>query len=83
MVGATVALSFAGVGRLNLPWWAFLSFWLSPLAAGMAVDLRTRGRVHPVYVWSVGIFSLAFVRIFFAQSEGWLRIGRVLMRPFV
>ena len=83
MLAATVTLAFAGVGRMNLWWPLFLLLWLSPMAAAMAVDMKTTGRVHPVLSWSTAIFAIAFTRIFVAQSEGWLRIGRKIIAPFL
>ena len=57
--------------------------WLSPLFAAMAFDLFTRRRVHPVHFVNVAVLTAAFLRIFFMESEGWLRIGRALLVPFV
>ena len=84
ILAATVALAFAAVARMSFESpVVFLLVWLSPLFAGMAVDVFTRRRVHPVYFISVAIMAAAFVRIFFMQSEGWLMIGRALLAPLV
>ena len=61
----------------------FLLVWLSPLFAAMAFDVFTRRRMHPVYCISVAVLAAAFVRIFFMQSPGWLKIGRALLIPFL
>jgi len=83
ILAATVALAFAAVARMNLHPIPFLALWLSPLAAAMMFDLATRGRVHTVNVVSTTILALAFVRIFFMESEAWLAIGRALLGPFL
>jgi hypothetical protein len=49
----------------------------------MAFDVVTRGRVHPVHIVSVTAMAIAFVRVFFMESEAWLRIGRTLLVPLV
>jgi hypothetical protein len=61
----------------------FLLVWLSPLFAAMAFDVFTRRRIHPVHFVSVAVLTVAFGRIFFMESEGWLTIGRALLLPFV
>ena len=81
---ATVALAFAAVGRMAFASpVVFLLVWLSPLFAAMAFDVCTRCRVHPVSFLSVAVLAAAFMRIFFMQSPGWLKIGRALLRPFL
>jgi hypothetical protein len=84
ILAATVALAFAAVARMSFrsPV-VFLLVWLSPLFAAMAFDLFTRRRVHPVHFVNVAVLAAAFLRIFFMESEGWLRIGRALLVPFV
>jgi hypothetical protein len=84
MLAATVTLAFAAVARMafDSPV-VFLLIWLSPLFAAMAFDVFTRRRVHPVYCISVAVLAAAFMRIFFMQSQGWLKIGRALLVPFV
>jgi hypothetical protein len=84
MLAATVALAFAAVARMafDSPV-VFLLVWLSPLFAAMAFDVYTRRRVHPVYFISVAVLAAAFIRIFYMQSQGWLKIGRALLVPFV
>ena len=84
ILAATVALAFAAVGRMAfVSPVVFLLVWLSPLFTAMAFDVFTRRRVHPVYVISVAVLAAAFVRIFFMQSPGWLKIGRALLLPFL
>ena len=84
ILAATIALAFAAVARMSFrsPV-VFLLIWLSPLFAAMAFDVFTRRRVHPVHFVSVAVLTVAFVRIFFMESEGWLKIGRALLVPFV
>ena len=84
ILAATVALAFAAVARMSFRYpIVFLLVWLSPLFAAMAFDLLTRRRVHPVHFVNVAVLTAAFLRIFFMESEGWLRIGRALLVPFV
>ncbi|MEX0692424.1 MAG: hypothetical protein WD043_11335 [Gemmatimonadales bacterium] len=84
ILAATVALAFAAVARMSFESpVVFLLVWLSPLFAAMAFDVLTRRRVHPVHFISVAVLAGAFVRIFFMESEGWLKVGRGLLAPFV
>ncbi len=84
ILAATVALAFAAVARMAFESpVVFLLVWLSPLVAAMAFDVFTRRRVHPVHFISVAVMAGAFVRIFFVESEGWLRVGRSLLAPFL
>jgi hypothetical protein len=84
ILAATVALAFAAVARMSFRSPAvFLLVWLSPLLAAMAFDAFTRRRVHPVHFISVTVMATAFTRIFFRESDGWLKIGRALLAPFV
>jgi hypothetical protein len=84
MIAATVSLAFAAVARMQIKAPAlFYLVWVAPMLVGMAFDRWSRKRVHPVYWISLAAMSLAFVRIFFMESEAWLKIGRALLRPFV
>jgi hypothetical protein len=84
ILAATVALAFAAVARMSFKSpVVFLLVWLSPLFAAMAFDVFTRRRVHRVHLVSVAVLTVAFIRIFFMESEGWLKIGRALLVPFV
>jgi hypothetical protein len=85
IVLATVALLFAAVGRM-----AFITFqplllvlWLSPVLAGMVYDFVIRRKVHMTYLVGLMWLLIGFTRVFFTESEGWLRIGRALLQPFV
>ena len=93
--GVFGVIALLHVFRLLLDWpaqiagWAVPSWisWVAILAAGAlslwAFRLRSRGRVHPVHYISVAVMGVAFGRTFFMESEGWLRIGRALLVPFV
>jgi hypothetical protein len=84
MLAATIALVFPAVARMPFESPAVIFFvWLSPLFAAMAFDRYIRRRVHPVHFISAGVLAVAFLRIGLMESEGWLRIGRALLRPFV
>ena len=83
ILAATVALAFAAVARLNLALPIFFALWIAPMAAAMGFDVLTRGRVHTVNGISTAVMALAFIRIFFMESEAWLTIGRALLGPFL
>jgi hypothetical protein len=84
ILAATVALAFAAVARMSFKSpVVFLLVWLSPIFAAMAFDAFTRKRVHPVHFVSVTVLAVAFMRLFFMESEAWLKIGRALLVPFV
>jgi hypothetical protein len=83
IVAATVALAFAAVGRMNLPPLGYFLVWLSPMAAAMAFDVLTRGRVHVVDAVSTAVMALAFPRIFVVESASWLVVGRWMLQPFL
>jgi hypothetical protein len=83
MVLATVALAFPGAARLlplrEAPLLVLL-VWLCPLLLAMAFDAATRKRVERVYLVGGAILVVAFFRILLVESEGWLWIGRGIMR---
>ena len=84
ILAATVALAFAAVARMAfVSPVVFLLVWLSPLFAAMAFDVFSKRRIHPVHFISVAVMAVAFVRIFFVESEGWLTVGRALLAPFL
>lgn len=84
MLLATNALLFAAAGRLGPYVGDFISsgLWFSPVFIGMAYDLWTRRRVHPVYFVGLAAMAIVFTRLFLVESEGWLRIGRVIVHTF-
>lgn len=80
---ATVALLFAAVGRMNfLPLPVAPFVWLSPVLIAMGYDFATRRRVDKVYLLGVVILLVGACRLFIAESEAWLRIGRPLLAIF-
>lgn len=83
ILAATVALAFAAVARMNLPPPASLLLWLSPMAAAMTFDKLTAGHVHKVHVISTAVLAIAFIRVLFMESPGWVAIGRSLLQPFL
>jgi hypothetical protein len=84
MLATTVVLVFPAVARMPFESPVVIFFvWLAPLFAAMAFDLLTQRRVHPVHYISVTVLAVAFLRVGLMESESWLRIGRVLLRPFV
>ena len=84
ILAATIALAFAGAARMSfVSPIVFLLVWLSPLLAAMAFDLATRRAIHRVHIISAAVFGFAFLRIFYMESDGWLRIGRPLLQAFL
>ena len=82
---ACVAVMFAGAARLeyvlNLP--GIVAVWYLPIVAGMAYDLYSRARVHPVYWIGAAVMAVALLRIPFGEAEVWHGIGRPLLTPFI
>ncbi len=54
-----------------------------PVLAGMAYDLRRRGRIHPVYWIGAAAMGLALLRIPFGGTEVWNGISRRLLLPLI
>jgi hypothetical protein len=80
---ATAALLFAPVARFAGPLGgppAIIGVWLAPVLLAMGYDLWSRGRVHPAYLAGLALLIVGSVRVAFMESEGWLRIGRAIMR---
>lgn len=49
------------------------------IAAGIAYDLASRGRVHKVWVWGGGLMVASqFLRLVLAQTEPWLAFARFM-----
>jgi hypothetical protein len=83
---ATVALLFAPVGRLINPVQAptlFLVVWFCPLLITMGRDAITQRRVHLTFIIGVFVLLAGFSPVLLSESEGYLRIGRLLLRIFV
>ena len=83
IVAATVSLAFAAVGRMNLAPPIFFFVWMAPMAALAAFDVISTRRVHKVTANCGAVLTIAFFRILLVESEGWLAIGRALLRPIV
>jgi hypothetical protein len=81
MILAAIALIFPAAARFALPAGplAILALWLMPLAAAMAHDAYTDGRVHRLYWIGLGVLVMAFGRVALMQAEAWLVIGRRIM----
>lgn len=84
MLLASVALMFAGVGRLwflgeptSVP--GLLAVWYTPVLIGMSYDIATMRRVHPVYIVGALIMAAWLVRIPFGTSATWQGIGERLL----
>ena len=83
IITATVALAFAAVGRLNYSLPVFFALWMAPIAAAMAFDIATIGRIHRVNALTTGVMSIAFLRILVMETNGWKAIGRSILQPFL
>jgi hypothetical protein len=66
MLCGAVQVMTPGIGRLlPLPLmgtWILWSIWLVMmvyLSVAIAYDLLTRGKVHPAYLWGVGVITLS------------------------
>jgi hypothetical protein len=82
---ASVALMFAGVGRL---WFAdavplMLAMWYLPVVLAMGYDLLTMRRIHPVYLIGVAIMTVGLLRIPFGESELWQGIARPMLAGLI
>jgi hypothetical protein len=82
MILATIAIAFAAIFRMQaigVPLAAGLTIWFALPLIGMVYDLKTQGRVHPVYfVGTVGMI-IAALRIPFSATETWLGIARPII----
>ena len=83
IVAATVALSFAAVGRMSLSLPLSLLIWLAPMAALAAFDFASAGRVHRVTLICSVVLVIAFLRVPLTESPGWIAVGRLLLQPFL
>jgi hypothetical protein len=93
---ASVAVMFAAVSRAftnvgmalgdpdaplgGVP--ARLLLWYSPVLVGMAHDLVTRRRIHPVYWIGLAAMAVAFLRVPYSQTDHWHEIARTILAPF-
>jgi len=84
MVGATVALLFAAVGRMPLDSRPFVAavVWLSPILIGMLYDWKSRGRPHAAYVISAVWLLAGGTRVLVTESATWLPIGHAVIDFF-
>jgi hypothetical protein len=88
MLLASVALMFAGVGRLwflgeppNIP--ALIATWYMPVILGIGYDVFTTRRVHPVYVIGALAMGAWLLRIPFGASALWQSFGTRLLNVFL
>lgn len=61
----------------------FFGLWLAPMAAAMAFDVMTLGRVHATNAWTTLIMAAAFTRVLLIESPAWIAVGRSLLAPFL
>lgn len=82
MMLATIAIAFAAIFRmqaLGLPLAAGFTIWFSLPVLAMIYDLKTRGRVHPVYWAALPGMVVIALRIPFSATETWLGISRPII----
>jgi hypothetical protein len=53
------------------------------MAAAMAFDVTTLGRVHATNAWTTLIMAAAFTRVLLIESPAWIAVGRSLLAPFL
>lgn len=86
MILATIAIAFAAIFRMQaigLPLSAGLAIWFVLPVIGMAYDLKTRKRIHPVYFIGTLGMIIAALRIPFSASETWLGVARPIIESLV
>lgn len=85
IVAATTALVGAAVGRLGLTSEAqYFALWMSPLWLAIGIDLVTRRRIHPIFIFSLVVFFAAWYKVPVASGSAALQaIGRALISPFL
>jgi hypothetical protein len=80
---ATVAVMFAGAGRLMDSVATTVAVWFLPVLLAMGYDLLSRRRVHSVYWVGVAVMALALARVPLAETATWQRVGRTLLAPLL
>ena len=86
MILATIAIAFAAIFRmqaLGVPLAAGLTMWFALPIIAMAYDLRTQGRVHPVYWIGLAAMIVIAVRIPLSATETWLGISRPIIEALI
>ncbi len=82
---AAVAVMFAAVSRVwfveSIPVRLFV--WYFPVLVGMAYDLVSRRRIHPVYWIGVAAMAVAFLRIPLSRTDWWHGVARAAYAPFL
>jgi len=82
MILATIAVAFAAIFRmqaLGLPLSAGLTMWFVLPAICIVYDLKTQGRIHPVYWIGIAGMIVAALRIPFSASETWVGFARPII----
>ena len=85
MLLSSASILEAAVGRLPLQMvvnTAPLSFYLGAdliIIAGMVHDWRTRGRIHPVWIWGGGaLVASQVLRVAIMNTEAWLGFAQAM-----
>ena len=82
IVLATVALTFAAVGRISFTQSTpvLVLIWVSPVLLAIGHQALMRRRLDWVYASGLVILALGASRLALAQSAAWLRVGRALLQ---
>jgi hypothetical protein len=83
IIAATVALAFAAVGRLNYSLPVFFALWMAPMAAAMAFDVTSTGRVHRTNAVTTAVLAIFFLRVLLMETPAWKSVGRAILQPFL
>ena len=82
---SSVALTGAAVGRvLPSDSLLYILVWLAPLILGIAIDLASARKVHPIFLAGAVVFVAMFFKVqLFSMSPGWRTVGKTLIGPFL
>ena len=83
MTLSTIAIAFAAIFRmqaLGLPLSYGIALWFALPVFCLIYDLKTKGKIHPVYWLGIAGMILAILRIPFSASETWLSISRPIIQ---
>lgn len=86
MILATIAIAFAAIFRMQaigVPLAAGLTLWFALPILGIVYDAKTRGHVHPVYLYGIAGMIVAALRIPFSASETWLGFARPIIEALI
>ena len=83
MTLSTIAIAFAAIFRmqaLGLPLSYGIALWFALPVFCLIYELKTKGKIHPVYWLGIAGMIVAILRIPFSASETWLSISRPIIQ---